>query len=78
MKLNLKTLLENKIVLYVMFFLALATVFGYFMNNNCSAVLFFILLALLTNYFSKNMIIILGCAIIGTHLLAISIINIII
>ena len=75
MKLNLKSLmknlLENKMVLYVMFFLALTTVFGYFMSNNCSAVLFFILLALLTNYFSKNMIVILGSAIVGTHLLAV-------
>ena len=75
MKLNLKSLmknlLENKTVLYVMFFLALTTIFGYFMSNNCSAVLFFILLALLTNYFSKNMIVILGSAIVGTHLLAV-------
>jgi len=71
MKFNLKNLLTNKIVLYVMFFLALTTVFGYFMANNCSAVLFFILLALLTNYFNKNMIVILGCAIVGTHLLAV-------
>jgi len=75
MKLNLKSLmknlLENKMVLYVMFFLALTTIFGYFMSNNCSAVLFFILLALLTNYFSKNMIVILGSAIVGTHLLAV-------
>ena len=71
MKFNYKSLLENKFVLYVMFFIALTTVFGYFMSNNCSAVLFFILLALLTNYFSKNMIVILGCAIVGTHLLAV-------
>ena len=71
MKFNYKSLLENKFVLYLMFFIALTTIFGYFMSNNCSAVLFFILLALLTNYFSKNMIVILGCAIVGTHLLAV-------
>ena len=71
MKFNLNSLLENKIVLYVIFFLSLATVFGYIVLNNYPAVLFFILLAFLTNYFSKNMILILGSAILGTHLLAV-------
>ena len=71
MKFNLNSFLENKIVLYVIFFLSLATVFGYIVLNNYAAVLFFILLAFLTNYFSKNMIVILGSAILGTHLLAV-------
>ena len=71
MKFNLNSLLENKIVLYVIFFLSLATVFGYIVLNNYPAVLFFILLAFLTNYFSKNMILILGSAILGTHLLSV-------
>ena len=71
MKFNLKNFLENKIVLYVIFFISLATVFGYIVLNNYAAVLFFILLAFLTNFFSKNMIVILGSAILGTHLLAV-------
>lgn len=66
----MKNLLENKIVLYIVFFLSLSTIFGYMVLNNYAAVLFFILMAFLTNYFSKNMIVILGCAILGTHLLA--------
>ena len=66
----MKKLLENKIVLYIVFFLSLSTIFGYMVLNNYAAVLFFILMAFLTNYFSKNMIVILGCAILGTHLLA--------
>ena len=66
----MKKILTNKLVLYVTFFIALATIFRFLVSNNCAAILFFILLSLLTTYFSKNMIVILGCAIIGTNILA--------
>ena len=71
MKVNTKKILENKFVLYLVFFLALVTVFTYIVTNNYAPVLLFLLIAILTNYFSKNMIIILGAAIIGTHLVTI-------
>ena len=70
MSFTLKDLLNNQIVLYVVAFLALTSIFGYLMRQNYSAILFFILVAFLTNYFSKNMIIILGVALIATNLLA--------
>ena len=68
MKINTKNMLQNKFVLYLVFFLSLITVFGYITTNNYQSVLLFLLISLLTSYFSKNMIIILGAAILGTHL----------
>lgn len=68
MKINTKNILQNKFVLYLVFFLSLVTVFGYITTSNFQAVLLFVLISLLTNYFSKNMIVILGAAIIGTNL----------
>lgn len=70
MKVKTKNLLENKFVLYLVFFLALVTVFSYIVTNNYPPVLLFLLIAILTYYFSKNMIIILGAAIIGTHVVS--------
>lgn len=70
MKFNTKNLLENKFVLYLVFFLALVSVFSYIVSNNYAPVLLFLLIAILTYYFSKNMIIILGAAIVGTHLVS--------
>lgn len=66
MKINTKNILQNKFVLYLVFFVSLVTVFGYITNENYQSVLLFVLIGLLTNYFSKNMIVILGAAIIGT------------
>ena len=70
MKVKTKNLLENKFVLYLVFFLALVTVFSYIITNNYPPVLLFLLIAILTYYFSKNMIIILGAAIVGTHVVS--------
>lgn len=66
MKINTKNIMQNKFVLYLVFFLSLVTVFGYITSENYQSVLLFVLIGLLTNYFSKNMIVILGAAIIGT------------
>lgn len=68
MKINTKNILQNKFVLYLVFFLSLVSVFGYITTSNFQAVLLFVLISLLTNYFSKNMIVILGAAVIGTNL----------
>ena len=70
MKFNTKNLLENKFVLYLVFFLALVSVFSYIISNNYAPVLLFLLISILTYYFSKNMIIILGAAIVGTHIVS--------
>ena len=70
MKFSVNALLNNRIILYIVAFLSLTSVFGYLMTHNYAAILFFILVAFLTNYFSKNMILILGISLILTNTLA--------
>lgn len=69
MKLSLKNLLQNQIVLYVVLFLSVTSMFSYLMAHNYAAVLFFLVIAFLTNYFSKNMIVILGISLLSTNML---------
>lgn len=69
MKLNVKSLLKDKNVLYVVLFLAVINLFGYLMLRDLDAVFFFLALGLVTSYFSKNMIIVMIVAMIGTNLL---------
>ena len=70
MKFSVNALLNNRIILYIVAFLSLTSIFGYLMIHNYAAILFFILVAFLTNYFSKNMILILGISLILTNTLA--------
>jgi hypothetical protein len=70
MNINTKDILSSRWILYIVSFLSLTSVFGYLMNNDYAPILFFVLVAFLTNYFSKNMIIVLGIALIATNLLA--------
>jgi hypothetical protein len=69
MKVKFDKLLKNKILLYVIFLIALFTIFNFIYKQNYHAALFFILVAFLARYFSNNMIIILGISIIATYLL---------
>ena len=69
MKFNAKKLIDNKYLLYLIFFIAVISVFGFISTNNHTAVVLFLVIALLTYCFSKNMIIILGSAILGTHVI---------
>ena len=62
-------LLTNKYVLYFVLFLAVTTLFGYMVMNKTNAIIFFILVAVVTHHFSKNMVIVLGVAILTTNLL---------
>ena len=57
----------NKYVLYFVFFLAITNVLGYIMANNLNATILFILSALVTYNFTKNMVIVLGIALIVTN-----------
>ena len=69
MKLDVKSLLKDKNVLYVVLFLAVMNLFGYLMLRDLDAVFFFLALGLVTSYFSKNMIIVMIVAMVGTNLL---------
>ena len=63
----IKRLLTNKFVLYFTVFLALMNVIGYIQKNDMKALTFFVVLGYLSSYFSKNMIINLAIAILGTN-----------
>ena len=63
-----KNLLENKTLLYVIFFIAVTNFFGYLMTNQNEAVIIFLLTGLITSFFSKNMIVVMLAAIILTNL----------
>jgi len=68
-KLDFKGLLTNQAVLYVLLFLSVFSLIGYLIVVNLDAVLFFILTGFITSFFSKNMIIVLLVALLGTNFL---------
>lgn len=61
--------LQNKYVLYIVATLAAFNVLGYASVYEYRSLLFFVILATLVSLYSKNMIVILAVAIIGTNLL---------
>ena len=63
-----RNLLRNRYLLYILLFLAVTNLLGYLALRDFEAVTLFVVLGVVTSYFSKNMIIILGLAIIGTAL----------
>jgi hypothetical protein len=69
MKFDLKSLLKDKNVLYIVAFLAAMNTITYLISGNFEAVVFFGLTGYLTTYFSKNMIIILLVSMLTTNLL---------
>jgi len=56
---SLAKLLENKYVLYIVFFLAVANLFGYMVMGNYKAIALFVLVGYLVHTFNKNMTIVL-------------------
>ena len=66
MKIDIKSLLKNKMVLYIVLFLAITNVLGYLMTGNIWAVVLFALSGVATTYFSKNMIVVLLVALVIT------------
>lgn len=66
---NMKKMLKNKTVLYIVLFIAVMNTLGYLMVNNIDAVILLFLVGLLTSYFSKNMIVVMLVAILFTNLL---------
>ena len=66
MKIDIKSLLKNKTVLYIVLFLAITNVLGYLMTGNIWAVVLFALSGVATTYFSKNMIVVLLVALVIT------------
>jgi len=69
MKLNIKSLLKDKNVLYVVLFFAVTNLFGYLMVGNFDAIMLFLVVGFGSTYFSKNMIIIMLIAMLTTNFL---------
>lgn len=65
----MKNLLKNKYMLYFVLFVAVSNILGYLSIGDDKSLMVFIGLAGLTSYFSKNMIVILGAAIVGTNVI---------
>jgi hypothetical protein len=63
---SVRKLLENKYVLYIVFFLALTNLFGYMVMGNYKAIALFVLVGYLVHNFNKNMILVLGVPLILT------------
>ena len=69
MKLNIKSLLKDKNVLYIVFFIAITNLFAYLLLRQFEAIVFFLVIGFLSSYLSKNMIIIMLVAILSTNFL---------
>jgi len=68
MKLDLKSLLKDKNVLYVTLFIAVTNMFAYLMFRQFDAIIFFVIIGIIASYFSKNMIVIMLVALVSTNL----------
>lgn len=68
MKLGVNNIVKNKYVLYFVALIAFVDVLGSLMRHEFSAVLFFYLSAMIAYYYTKNMTIVLGCALLSTIL----------
>jgi hypothetical protein len=64
---NVKSLLRDKNVLYVVLFIALANLFGFLMTHQFQAILIFMVAGFVTSYYSKNMIVIMLTSIVVTN-----------
>lgn len=69
MALNLKSLLKNKNMLYLVMFVSVANFFVYLLTHNWTAAVIFALISYLTTYFSKNMIVVLLTALVATNMI---------
>lgn len=68
MKFDLQSMLKDKNVLYVTLFIAITNMFAYLMFRQFDAIIFFLIISVIASHFSKNMIVIMLAAILGTNL----------
>ena len=69
MKFDIKSLLRDKNVLYIVAFLAATNLISYLMAGNYESIVFFGVVGYLATYYSKNMIVILLISMLTTNLL---------
>lgn len=68
---SLQSLLTNRFVLYAMLFLSVLTVIGYIALSDYLAIGVFVVAGIVASYFTKNMILILGAAILAASALGV-------
>ena len=66
---QLKNIITNKYILYIIVLVALMNVIGFITIRDYNSLIFFFVIALLSSYFSKNMTVNLLVAILGTNVL---------
>lgn len=66
---NFNELIKNKTVLYVLLFLVITNVAGLISMRKYNSLAFMTSVGLLTTYFTKNMVIVLGTALIATNII---------
>ena len=69
MKYNFNPILQNQFVLYLFLFMVLVQIVIFVNNNDTTGIILMCLIGFLTSFFSKNMIVILCLALVGTSLL---------
>ncbi len=67
---DMKSLLYNTFVLYFILFISVAYLFFFMQTGNFRSVFVFLLVGFLTSFYSKNMIVVLTCALIGTRIIS--------
>jgi hypothetical protein len=72
-KINMKTVgisfLQNRVVLYFIFVIALGNMYSFLMTNDIISLVIFILSGIMTSYFSKNMAVIMCISVVITNIL---------
>lgn len=67
--LNFNPLLQNRLVLYFLLFIAIVDLFYSMQTSNFTAVFIFLVAGFVTSMFSRNMIVVLSIALVGSHLI---------
>ena len=66
---NFNPILQSRLVLYVLFFFSVLTLFGFALNKEYVFAIIFIIVGFLTSFFSKNMIVILFLSLAVTNII---------
>lgn len=67
--LNLNPILQNRLVLYFLLFIAIVDLFYSLQTSDFTAVFIFLIVGFVTSMFSRNMITVLSIALAGSHLI---------
>ena len=64
---KMPSVLKNKYILYTLLVIAIVNILGYLAIQDYNSLALFVVMGLLSTYFSKNMIVVLGAAILMTN-----------